>query len=260
MRAAAEHLTPVTLELGGKSPCYVDQDVDLEVAARRIVWGKFFNAGQTCVAPDYVLAHRNVIGELTGALATTIRGFYGDDPKTSPDYGRIINDRHFQRLSALLGSGKTVCGGDKDGATRYIAPTVITDVDASSPLMQEEIFGPILPVLPIDSAEAAIAFINRRDKPLALYVFSNSREVSRALLTRTSSGGACVNDTVAHLGVPELPFGGVGPSGMGSYHGKSSFNTFSHKKSVLTKSTHLDVALRYPPYEADKVKWARRLA
>ncbi len=259
MQAASKHLTPVTLELGGKSPCIVDRDADVEVAARRIVWGKFLNAGQTCVAPDYVLVHQDVEKPLEDMLRETIHQFYGDDPQKSPDYSRIINARHHARLSALLADGTAVIGGVTDPADRYIAPTVLRDVDPSSRVMQDEIFGPILPVLPVRDVQEAVDFVYDRPKPLALYVFTRNAAVARHVLESTSSGGACVNDVVAHLGVPELPFGGVGDSGMGAYHGRLSFETFSHRKAVLEKGTRVDPPLRYPPYDAAKEKWARKL-
>ena len=259
MEAAAKHLTPVTLELGGKSPCYVDSDVDLDVAAKRIVWGKFFNAGQTCVAPDYVLAHSDIERKLLDRIRDTLRAFYGTNPKESRDFARIVNDRHFRRLSALLADGEVVAGGEADADTRYIAPTVLRGVSPDAKVMEDEIFGPILPVLTVSGVEEAVRFINARPKPLALYVFSRDAGSVRRIVDRTSSGGVCVNDTVTHLACPELPFGGVGASGMGAYHGRQSFETFSHRKSVLDKSTRLDPPLRYPPYDADKEKWARRL-
>lgn len=259
MKAAAEHLTPVTLELGGKSPCVVDEEADLEVAARRIVWGKYFNAGQTCVAPDYILVHERVEPRLLDKLRETIREFYGEDPKQSRDYARIVNERHHARLSRLLGSGDVVTGGEADVGDKYIAPTVLKDVSPDSPVMQDEIFGPILPVIRVKNVDEAIDFINEREKPLALYVFTNDKERARRVIDRTSSGGACINDCVSHLLPPELPFGGVGPSGMGAYHGKATFDTFTHKKSVLDKATKLDAPLRYPPYVDQKLKWAKRL-
>jgi aldehyde dehydrogenase (NAD+) len=259
MRAAAEHLTPVTLELGGKSPCIVDREANLKVTARRVVWGKFFNAGQTCVAPDYVLAHKDIVDPLIQHMRDTLTEFYGSDPKQSRDYGRIINDRHFQRLRAFLADGEVVAGGEVDPEERYIAPTLLRSVSPEAPVMSDEIFGPILPIITVNDLESAIAFVNRRPKPLALYIFSEDRAAEHAVLSRTTSGGACVNDTVAHLSVPDLPFGGVGASGMGAYHGRASFETFSHRKSVLHKSTRLDASLRYPPYDESKVKWARRL-
>ncbi len=259
MEAAAQKLTPVTLELGGKSPCIVDEHVDLEVAARRIAWGKFLNAGQTCVAPDYVLVHESRERDLIAALAKTVREFYGDDPKRTPDYGRIVNERHHRRLSLLLKDGEVALGGQVDEAERYIAPTILRNVAADAPVMTEEIFGPILPVLAVRSIDEAVRFVNARPKPLALYVFSKDPKVGEDVLARTSSGGACVNATIWQLANPNLPFGGVGPSGMGAYHGRSSFETFSHRKSVVTKSTRVDPKLAYPPYTRWKTAILRRL-
>jgi aldehyde dehydrogenase (NAD+) len=259
MRAAAEHLTPVTLELGGKSPCIVDEDVDLDVAARRIVWGKFFNAGQTCVAPDYVLVHERIEQRLIDKLRDTIHDFYGDDPRQSRDFARIIDERHHARLSKLLSSGKVVAGGEVDARDKYIAPTLLADVKPDAPVMQEEIFGPILPILPVASLEAAIDFVRRREKPLALYVFSRDKRKAERVLDQTSSGGACINDCAMQLAPPGLPFGGVGASGMGAYHGKAGFDALSHQKSVLDRATQIDPPLRYPPYVSQKLKWAKRL-
>lgn len=259
MEAAAKHLTPVTLELGGKSPTLVDKDADLDVAARRIAWGKFFNAGQTCVAPDYILAHESIENRLVDKLRETVRQFYGDDPKQSKDYARIVNQRHHQRLMKLMGSGDTVTGGTGDESQCYIAPTILRNVREDSPVMQDEIFGPILPVLKVPNMDAAIEFVNKRPKPLALYVFSSNDEVQKRVISRTSSGGAAINHAVVHLSVPDLPFGGVGPSGMGSYHGKQSFDTFSHRKSVLKKPFAFDAPILYPPYTETKTKWLKRL-
>ncbi|MGE0311673.1 MAG: aldehyde dehydrogenase family protein [Lautropia sp.] len=260
MRAAAEHLTPVTLELGGKSPCIVADDADLAVAARRIAWGKYLNAGQTCVAPDYVLAHPRVIDELVPRLESVIRDFYGTDPRASPDYARIVNERHFDRLVALLASGKAVIGGASDRGERYIAPTVLTGVAPDAPAMQEEIFGPILPLVAVSTIDDAMRFVNARDKPLALYLFTKDDAIRERVVAGTSSGGVCVNDVVLHLAVPDLPFGGVGASGMGSYHGHAGFLAFSHAKSVLAKSERMELPLRYPPYTGLKSRWLRRLA
>jgi aldehyde dehydrogenase (NAD+) len=260
MEAAARHLTPVTLELGGKSPCIVDRSADIEVSARRIVWGKFFNAGQTCVAPDYVLAHREVIDPLCAAMVRQVRALYGDDPRRSGDYGRIVNERHLRRLEGLLDQGTRVCGGEVDPAERYIAPTILRDVPADAPVMADEIFGPILPVLAVNDLSEAVSFVNQRDKPLALYVFAGDGQLARGVIERTSSGGACINEVLVHLNIPELPFGGVGPSGMGAYHGRHSFETFSHRKSVLERPTILDLKLRYPPFDERKTRWLRRLA
>jgi aldehyde dehydrogenase (NAD+) len=262
MEAASRHLTPVTLELGGKSPALVDASADLEVAARRIVWGKFVNAGQTCVAPDHVLVDRRVGDELVGLLGQAVRQFYGDDPRSSPDYGRIVNDAHFERLQGLLAASphaEVVTGGDAEPATRYLAPTVVTGVRPDDPLSTEEIFGPILPVVAYDGLDDAIARVNTGDRPLALYVFAEDRRVSDRVVAETSSGGVCVNATLVHLGVFDLPFGGVGASGMGAYHGRAGFDTFSHRKGVLERSTRFDPSLAYPPYTLVK-RWLLRRA
>jgi aldehyde dehydrogenase (NAD+) len=260
MEAAARHLTPVTLELGGKSPCIVAADAKLEVAARRIAWGKFLNAGQTCVAPDYILVHESREAELIGQLKVAVRDFYGDDPRKTPDFGRIANERHHRRLMSLLeGAGEVVLGGQADEAERYIAPTVLRNVQPDARIMQEEIFGPLLPVLTVPDVESAIRFVNAREKPLALYLFTQDSEVEKDVLARTSSGGVCVNATIWHLANPNLPFGGVGPSGMGSYHGKASFDAFTHKKSVVTKSTVIDPKVAYPPYTKFKTSLIKRM-
>jgi len=259
MAAASKHLTPVTLELGGKSPVYVHPDADLGMTARRILWGKFTNAGQTCIAPDYLLVHKDVYEPLLEVMASTVRDFYGDDPSQSADYGRIINERHHRRVMALMGSGTPVVGGHGDEATRYIAPTILRDVSVDSPIMQDEIFGPVLPVLPIDGPDAAIAFVNDRPKPLALYVFSGQNNVIDAFIERTSSGGVTVNHVMLHFAVMGLPFGGVGESGQGAYHGRHTFETFTHHKSVLRKPLAVDPALQYPPYTDKKTTWLKRL-
>jgi len=259
MEAAARHLTPVTLELGGKSPCIVDDDVDLDVAARRICWGKFMNAGQTCIAPDYVLVHESREQALLDAMKEAVAEFYGDDPRHTPDYGRIIDERHHARLSALLSSGEVVTGGQTDASERYIAPTILRQVAPDSPAMQDEIFGPILPVLTVPDVDAAISFVNARPKPLALYVFTRRKEVEDRVVAETSSGGACVNATIWHIANPGLPFGGVGPSGMGAYHGRGSFETFSHRKGVVSKSTSIDPKMAYPPYTRIKQAIVKRL-
>jgi aldehyde dehydrogenase (NAD+) len=259
MTAAARHLTPLTLELGGKSPCLVDRSANLEVTARRIAWGKFFNAGQTCVAPDYVLVHRHAQEPFLEAMQKTVQAFYGGSPESSPDFGRIINTRHTRRLAGLLGSGKAVVGGTFDEEGRYVAPTVLRDVSPDSPVMHDEIFGPILPVLAVDDMERAIEFVNGRHKPLALYVFAEDAAVSQSVIDRTSSGGAVVNHTWMHLSVPELPFGGVGESGLGAYHGRHSFETFTHRKAVLEKPSSIDPAFVYPPYTGLKSKILKAL-
>lgn len=259
MEAAAKHLTPVTLELGGKSPCIVDRDAALDVTARRIVFGKFYNAGQTCIAPDYVLCHEAVHDALVDRMKAALLEFFGPDPKKSPDYGRIINARHVKRLAPLIGSGRVAVGGEVDEAERYIAPTILTDVAPDSPVMADEIFGPVLPVLKVKNVDAAIAAVNARPKPLALYVFTESSDTHERVLSRTSSGGATVNHVWLHFAVHGLPFGGVGASGMGAYHGRASFETFSHRKGVLKKPTSIDPKIMYPPYDDAKVKWIKRL-
>ncbi|MFF9563050.1 aldehyde dehydrogenase family protein [Leifsonia sp. NPDC014704] len=258
--AAVENLTTVTLELGGKSPVYVDASVDIAAAARRIAWGKFMNAGQTCVAPDYVLAERSIVPRLADALRDAVRDLYGDDPAQSPDYGRIVNDRQFDRLTGMLGSGTAALGGDHDAGTRYLAPTVLTDVAPESPAMAEEIFGPILPILPVDGLDDAIRFIRAGDKPLALYVFTSSATARRRILTETTSGAVGFGVPAAHLAVAGLPFGGVGESGAGAYHGERSLRTFSHEKAVLSKPLSPDtLQLIYPPYTEAKDRFARGL-
>ena len=258
MRAAAEHLTPVTLELGGKSPAIVANDANVGVAARRLVWGKFTNAGQTCIAPDYLLVERAVRDRLVDEMASVIGEFYGADPQHSPDYGRIVNAGHHDRLSQLLdddASGRKHTGGTVDAADRYIAPTLLIDPDLGSPVMQEEIFGPLLPVIAVDSIDEAVAFVNDRPKPLALYVFSDDDDIVDDVLDRTTSGGAGVNNTLLHIAPPDLPFGGVGPSGMGAYHGQTGFDTFSHLRSVYDRSVRPDPSLIYPPFGG----WKERL-
>jgi aldehyde dehydrogenase (NAD+) len=260
MEAAARHLTPVTLELGGKSPCLVDHTIKPAVAARRILWGKFANAGQTCIAPDYVLVHEAMEEPLLAAMKQTLHDFYGADPRRSPDYGRIVSVAHHRRLLQFLtGSGDLVVGGQADETERYLAPTILHNVAPDAPVMGEEIFGPILPVLRVHDMDAAITFVNERPKPLALYLFSQDRALQRRVLQNTSSGGALINHTVLHAGVHTLPFGGVGPSGMGAYHGRNSFETFSHRKAVLFKPTWIDQALIYPPYQERQKKWLKRL-
>ncbi|MEP6623965.1 MAG: aldehyde dehydrogenase family protein [Acidimicrobiia bacterium] len=262
MAAAAKHLSPVTLELGGKSPVIVDRSANLDVAAKRIVWGKFLNAGQTCVAPDYVLVDRTVEAPLLARMADAVRAFYGTDPRNSPDYGRIVNDRHFERVSRLAdgdGAGEVVFGGIRDGASRYFSPTALRGTDATAAIMQEEIFGPVLPTMAVDDVDDALDFVTARDKPLALYVFAEDPEVQSRAVAETTSGGVCVNATLFQITVPGLPFGGVGPSGMGAYHGRSSFDTFTHRKSVLRRPTTIDPSIAYPPYSRIKAKLLRKL-
>ncbi|MBW4640180.1 MAG: aldehyde dehydrogenase [Gloeocapsa sp. UFS-A4-WI-NPMV-4B04] len=258
MEAAAKQLIPVTLELGGKSPCIVDTDINIEYTARRITWGKFINAGQTCVAPDYLLVNKNIKQNLVDSIEKCIYNFYGEQPNTSPDYARIINQKHFYRLVKFLQNGVIIIGGDINPDDCYIAPTLIDHVSLADPVMQNEIFGPILPIVEYNDLSEAIAIINERPKPLALYLFSQNKNLQKRVLQETTSGGVCINDCVIQLGVLSLPFGGVGDSGIGSYHGKASFDIFSHYKSVLHKSLWLDSKLRYAPYEG-KLQLLKRI-
>ena len=249
MAAAAKHLTPVTLELGGKSPCIIDTDINLEHTAKRITWGKFINAGQTCIAPDYLLVDQKIKPDLINALKKYLQEFYGENPATSPDYARIIHQKHFHRLTNLLKCGKVIIGGETKPEELYIAPTLLDNVSLEDAVMQDEIFGPILPIIEYTDINEAITLINSRPKPLALYLFSQNKNLQKRILQETSSGGVCINDTVMQVAVSSLPFGGVGDSGMGSYHGKASFNTFSHYKSVLQNSLPWDIDWRYAPYQ-----------
>jgi aldehyde dehydrogenase (NAD+) len=253
MTAAAEHLTPVVLELGGKSPAIVHSSADLRVAARRIAQGRWNNAGQTCTAPDYVLVFKEVAGPFLGHLKETLVQFYGADPQNSPDYGRIINTRHFDRLTALLASGRIYHGGQHDRGDRFIAPTVLVNVSPDSPVMQEEIFGPILPVLEIDNVEQGIDFVNARPSPLGLYLFGEDQRVTEQILETTTSGDAAVNDCTIHPLIHDLPFGGVGNSGMGKYHGEWGFRAYTNARGVLYHSTEMDLDVRYPPYSRKKL-------
>lgn len=255
MEAAALHLTPVTLELGGKSPCIVCADADLRQSARRIVWGKFLNAGQTCVAPDYVVVHQDVKADLITQMVQIIETFYTKDPCHHEKYPKIINRKHYDRLMGLMDCGRIVIGGTGNEATLQIAPTILDPIHWDDKVMQDEIFGPILPVLTFQELSQVIDEIRKRPKPLALYLFTKDKRTEKKIQNDLSFGGGCVNDTVVHLASPYLPFGGVGESGMGQYHGKASFDTFTHYKSILKKSTRIDIPLRYPPYTPQKLKW-----
>lgn len=249
MTAAAKHLTPVVLELGGKSPTIVHSSTNLRVAARRIAFGRWFNAGQSCTAPDYVLVLKDVAEEFLGHLKETILQFYGEDPQKSPDYGRIISSHHFDRLVKLLTSGTIYHGGQHDAKDRFIAPTVLVNVSPDSPVMQEEIFGPILPVIEVGDVQEVIDFVNARPSPLGLYVFSEDKDVTEQILNSTTSGDAAVNDCTLQPLIHDLPFGGVGNSGMGKYHGEWGFRTYTNARGVLHHSTSLDPGVRYPPYD-----------
>lgn len=255
-QAAAKQLTPVTLELGGKSPTIVDKDINLEVTARRIAWGKFTNAGQTCVAPDYILVHKNIKKQFIQKVAEITKEFFGEDASKSNDFGRIITDRHFERVKKLI-AGEIVLGGKTDASQRYIAPTIIDNVKAGDKVMQEEIFGPVMPVIEYEKTEDAIEFVNNRERPLAMYIFSKSDKFVEKILNETTSGGVCVNDVMLHLGNVRLPFGGIGSSGMGAYNGRIGFETFSHKRAVLKRSFWFDVKQRYAPYTQGKLNFIR---
>lgn len=258
MGAAAKYLTPVVLELGGKSPCIVDKNVDIERAAKRIAWGKFLNAGQTCVAPDYVYVHRDIKDDFIKSMRKHILSFYGDNPKNSNDYPRIINERHHKRLVKLLDEDKIIEGGEYDEKKLYISPTIMEGVTWEDPVMDDEIFGPILPLIEYEKLEEVINTVNSHPKPLALYVFSKNNAVIDRVLKSVSFGGGCVNDTIMHLSTPYLPFGGVGESGTGGYHGKASFEAFSHKKSILKRPFSFEMEFRYPPY-GDKIGFLRKV-
>lgn len=248
LRRAAEHLTPAVLELGGKSPCIVDSTAKIELAARRIVFGKYLNCGQTCVAPDYVLCHASVKDQFVQAVRKELHRQYGDDPLSNPDYGKIITRKHFDRLRGLIGSGQVIAGGQLREETLQIAPTVLDHVGWDDPVMGEEIFGPILPILTYESTEELISLLADKPKPLALYIFSENRQTIDAFQSRLNFGGGCVNDCVIHLATSEMPFGGVGESGMGAYHGIEGFRAFSHRKSIVDKKTWMDLPMRYQPY------------
>jgi aldehyde dehydrogenase (NAD+) len=256
MKAAAENLTPVTLELGGKSPCLIDRTANLDVTAKRVAWGKFLNAGQTCVAPDYILVPKELQSLFIEKLATHLKTFYGEHPQQSQDYPRIVNGKHFTRLKALVDSAKIAIGGEFDEKANFIGPTVLKDVHWDDRIMEDEIFGPLLPIIPYEDQEEVIRKINALPKPLAFYVFCEDNKRSQEIISRIPFGGGCINDTVIHLANPNLPFGGVGTSGIGSYHGQRSFDTFTHYKSVFQQGTKVDIPLRYPPYEG-KLSWLK---
>lgn len=259
MELASRHLTPVVLELGGKSPCLVAASADLQRAARRIAWGKFVNGGQTCVAPDYLLVEEAVAQPLLEELLAAVRQFYEVDGRLSPDFAAIISDRHYARLMGYCADGQVRCGGRGDAATRRMEPTILTGVSPEAAVMQEEIFGPVLPILTVPSMQAAVDFVRARPNPLALYLFTRDRKQAEWVLAHTASGGGCINDTVMHVSCVKLPFGGVGMSGMGKYHGKASFDTFSNLRGILHKSARWEVPLKYPPHRPGKVDVLKRL-
>lgn len=258
MRAAAENLTPITLELGGKSPCIVDKDANINLAARRITWGKFLNAGQTCVAPDYLVVHKNIKEKLISSIENYIIEFFGENAFENEEYPRIINERHFKRLEGYLKEGKIVFGGKTDISNLYIEPTIIEGINLKNRIMEEEIFGPIFPVIEFEDIDEVIDIIKNNPKPLALYYFSEDKEKQEIIIKNISFGGGCINDTIMHLSTSTLPFGGVGSSGIGGYHGRASFDTFSHKKSILKKSNLIDIKIRYAPFKG-KINLAKKL-
>lgn len=256
-KAAAEHLTPVTLELGGKNPCIIDETAKLKLAAKRIVWGKFLNAGQTCIAPDYLLVASKVKAEFIQLLKIEITKAYGENPETSEDFPRIINEKNWERLKAMMQHEKIICGGNTNKEDFYIAPTLIDEPDLSSAVMQEEIFGPILPVLSFNTEDELKNIISSYEKPLSLYVFTQNKSFAKKVMQDYSFGGGCLNDTVIYFANNRLPFGGVGHSGIGAYHGKHSFRSFSHQKTIVKKATWLDIPIRYAPYHGKlkKIKY-----
>lgn len=249
MEKASAHLTPVSLELGGKSPCIVDETADIKLAAKRIVWGKFLNSGQTCVAPDYILVQRSVKDKLIKQIGKCIRKMYGKDALANEEYPKMINEKHFDRVLGLMEGAHIVSGGESDRARLKIAPTILDQVDWESAVMQEEIFGPLLPVLTFYDIKEVIQMVNARPSPLALYYFTKDKRREGKVLKHISYGGGCINDTVVHLATSYMPFGGVGNSGMGGYHGKDSFDTFTHRKSIMKKSLLIDVPIRYAPFK-----------
>ena len=259
MEKASKNLIPITLELGGKSPVIVDSTANIKISANRIMWGKFINAGQTCVAPDYVLAHESIVDKLCEEFKSTIKEFYGDDIINNSDFGRIINDRHMTRLASILehDNKKIVFGGNIDMKNKFISPTLLKDVSLDDKVMQEELFGPILPIIKYSNLSDIKKYINAHPKPLALYVFSEDKIFSEDVINRFSFGGGCINDTISHVASKYLPFGGVGPSGMGRYHGKSSFETFTYEKSIVKKTSKIDIKLVLPPYN-DKIKLVKK--
>ena len=258
LKSASEHLTPVALELGGKSPCIVDETADIPLSAKRIVFGKFLNCGQTCVAPDYILCHQNVKTQLIQEIIRQIKAQFGENPLENPNYGKLINEKHFTRISGLLDAEKVVFGGRTDENALRIEPTVLDGVTWRDKVMQEEIFGPVLPVLTFDDFDEIYPLLAGKQKPLALYLFTRDKKRAKQAFARLQFGGGCINDTIIHLATPRMGFGGVGESGMGAYHGKAGFDLFSHQKSVVDKKTWLDIPIRYQPYTEKKFKWVRR--
>lgn len=257
-KAAAEFMTPVTLELGGKNPCIVDDKIDVKLTAKRIVWGKFLNAGQTCIAPDYLLVNQKIKSQLIDALKSEITLAYSSNPESSPDYPRIVNEKNWNRLTAMLENENVIFGGKSNQSENYFEPTLLLDSKLDSLVMKDEIFGPILPIISYENESEIESIISKYEKPLSLYVFSDNSKWAKAIMAKYSFGGGCINDTIIHFSNKRLPFGGVGNSGIGAYHGKLNFDTFSHKKSIVKKATWLDIPLRYAPYK-DKIKLVRKI-
>jgi aldehyde dehydrogenase (NAD+) len=258
MEQASKFLTPVVLELGGKSPCIIDKEIDLDISAKRIVWGKFLNAGQTCIAPDYLLIHEDIKMDFIQRMKKYMREFYGENPRESGNYTKIINERHFNRLELYLKDGDVIFGGKVDKDSLYMEPTLLDNVNEESRIMKEEIFGPILPILTYKNLEDVISYVNHNPKPLALYFFSTNKINQKKVIANASYGGGCINDTIVHVADMNLPFGGVGESGIGSYHGKASLDAFTHHKSIVKKTFFMDLKLRYPPYDG-KLKMVKKL-
>jgi aldehyde dehydrogenase (NAD+) len=264
MEAASKYLTPVSLELGGKSPCIIDETANIDLTAKRLAWGKFVNAGQTCVAPDYVLVHESVKEKLLESLVKWIKHFYQENPLENPNLPKIITQKHFERVSAFVdrsnsSNGKVIFGGTTNPETRQICPTILDGATPDSPVMSEEIFGPVLPILTVKNLDEVIDFVRSRPKPLALYLFTTSKAAEKRIVSTLSYGGGCINDVIVHLATSYMPFGGVGNSGMGAYHGKDSFTTFTHAKSIMNKANWLDLPVRYPPYTEKKLKLIEKI-
>lgn len=259
MEAASQNLVPITLELGGKSPAIVDDNIDLNLVAKRIIWGKMINAGQTCIAPDYILVKKSKQKRLINEMIKVIEDFYGKNPKKSADFGRIISKSHFERLKNLIDNEKVVYGSKVDENELYISPTIMGDIKLEDKVMQEEIFGPILPILTFEKYDEAFKIIRNFDRPLALYIFSESKQVQKSFVENISFGGGCINDTLSHIVNSKLPFGGIGPSGIGNYHGKYSFETFSHKKTIVKKTTKFSNDFIYPPYSSKILKLIKKI-
>lgn len=259
MKSAADNLIPCTLELGGKSPCIVDESCDIELIAKRIVWGKLLNGGQTCIAPDYIIAHKNIKSRLIDLMIKYIEQFYTSNPLTSKDYTSVINKRHFERIVSLIDYDKVIYGGNLNTQNLKIEPTIMDNVNLEDKIMKEEIFGPLIPVMKFDNTEKLLYIIKQNPNPLALYLFTKNKKIENEILSRVSFGGGCINDTIMHITNPNAPFGGIGNSGIGNYHGKQSFDTFSHKKTVMKNLANIDIKFKYPPYTKKAYKILKKI-